>query len=500
MNAAESYPRGRVTLTHLWYVLPAFMLLAVIWGFGEITPADFWWHIRTGQVILELRRIPRIDLYSFTHMGEPWMYQSWLMEIILYLIYRAGGAPLTLLAHGLFITTGYLFLQKALLLIAPRDARVSATITIAVAVLSMQNWAVRPQSISFTLFGLVMYLLTRYQRLGGRVLWWLPPVFLIWANAHGGFIFGLGLLGCFTLSHIWETYRSNRTWAISEVILPIALALLVLAINPAGPIGLVNYVLGFVRHPITRSYNMEFQPLSVRTFTGASFVVLVVLLIAILIRKHYCPNLFESLCLLVFGTLALWAIRNPPWFGFVAAPVAARALAMRPTAKQRISLGNYQINRLLLLCLIVLDIICLPWFRAALPRWGERHGVIRQYTPVDATTYACEHFPSNARVFNEMEYGSYIIWACPQLPVFIDTRFELYSPDEWEEYLAISYARYDWQRILDQYKITHLFLHPERQENLINAATESPYWQLIYQDDVSVIFARSDRFPQISAK
>jgi hypothetical protein len=493
MNAIVSSQYKRITLTHVWLALPALVLLSAIWGSAEIAPNDYWWHIRTGQIILESGQIPQVDLYTFTHAGDPWVYQAWLMQIALYLIYQLGGAPFTLFIHALVIVSGYVLLQMELRQLTRHNVRLASVITLGAAVLSMGNWAVRPQNISFFLFGLILFVLLRYRRQGGRLLWWLPLIFLVWVNTHGGFVFGLMLVGCFVMSQIWDTCRTGEPLPVRSVLLPSALALTVLAINPVGPIRIVSYVIGFVRHTATRTLNAEFAPLSITTLPGALFFAGMFILVVILIRHNHRPDTFESLTLVVFALLAMGAIRNLPWFGFVSAPVAATALTRASQRAPVIHPGRIQTNFLFLATLVGFALISLPWLRSALPVRISHRNVITQYTPIGATAYVCDNLPTGARIFNEMSYGSYMIWGCPRLPVFIDTRIELYPFEEWEEYLAISIGQYNWQRLLDQYGITHLLLNRKVQPYLITAAAESPCWKEVYRDDVSVVFARTER-------
>ncbi|MCD6289305.1 MAG: hypothetical protein J7M34_02285 [Anaerolineae bacterium] len=483
--------RVSISLRQVWAALPALVLLAAVWGLGEIAPHDFWWHVRTGQLMLEMKHIPHVDLYTFTHFHEPWTYQAWLMEIGLYLIYRTGGAPLTLFVHAIVIVAGYILVQRELVRITHGDMPLAAVATIGGAVLGEQNWAVRPQSISFLFFGLTLSLLLRYEEKQGAQLWWLPIIFLVWVNAHGGFIFGLALVGAFAVGKLWDVYRSGeRRWPVRDLMLPLALTVFVLALNPVGPMGIVKYVLGFVRSPGTRTLNAEFRPTTIRTLTGALFTFVSLVLVSVLVWSRYRPAAWETIALVGFGLLALWAIRDPPWFGFVAAPVIARAKTYAVPRPKLASRGRPWANAVILGLLIIMAIICLPWFRSAFPAWNRHRSVIKRGTPIAATAYICEHLPSDARVFNEMGYGSYMIWGCPRLPVFIDTRIELYSFQELKEYLAIGFGRYDWQQLLARYGITHLLLSREVQPHLIEAADASPCWEELYRDRYSVVFAR----------
>src|SRR5690242_6825835 len=78
----------RLTLDTIWLLLPPVVLLIIL-NLQTITPNDFWWHLRTGQIIVDTRTLPNIDLFTFSRSGVTWTNQSWLTEIIFYLLYRA---------------------------------------------------------------------------------------------------------------------------------------------------------------------------------------------------------------------------------------------------------------------------------------------------------------------------------------------------------------------------------------------------------------------------
>lgn len=490
MSALAPSRQGLMSLKRVWQMMPVLVLLSAAWGWGQIAPNDFWWHIRTGQLILEAGQIPRTDVYTFTHTGDPWVYQAWLMQIGLYLVYRAGGAPLTLFIHVLLVVVGYVLLQRGLLEATRDHVRLASTLVIGAAVLGMEAWTVRPQGISIFLFGLTLFLLIRYRHRQGRVLWWLPLIFLVWVNAHGGFVFGLALCGSFVIGQIWDARRAGRTLPLRDLMLPVLLAAATLAANPVGPLGIINYVLGFARHPGTHTLNAEFRPLSVATGPGALFIVVVIMLVAVMIWRRRRPDVFGALALLIFGLLALWAERNRVWFGMAGAPVAAALLTSGSENAPAVQRGQPGANAMVLAILVGVAAVCLPWFRGGFPQWNARRGVVARATPIGATAYLCENLSAEARIFNDMSFGSYVIWGCPRRPVFIDTRFELYSLREWQEYLAIGAGRFDWQQWLDRRGITHLLLNPEAQAPLIAAAAGSPCWKEVYRDGVSVVFAR----------
>ncbi|MGH9905829.1 MAG: hypothetical protein ACRD8U_09650, partial [Pyrinomonadaceae bacterium] len=50
----------------------------------QISDADFWFHLKTGEYIWQTGMIPRTELWSFTHFGAPWIAHGWLAGAIFY--------------------------------------------------------------------------------------------------------------------------------------------------------------------------------------------------------------------------------------------------------------------------------------------------------------------------------------------------------------------------------------------------------------------------------
>ena len=488
------------TLPQLWAIV-SLACIFIILGLWLVRPHDFWWHVRVGQWIVENGRLPHADLFSFTRAGEPWAYQSWVMEIIFYLLLHAGDLPLVIFFHAVVITAAY-----ALLLLVNRrasggDLRWAAMATIAAAALGFDNWNVRPQTISFLLFAVTLYLIERHaahlavgrSRLrGNHALWWLPPLFVFWANAHGGFIFGLALLGAFLLTRLLAWFRRQCRFPTHLFLITVLSAVATL-VTPLG-LGMIDYMLSFLHHPVTRYLNTEFMPPTIRTLGGQLFFGFLAAWIGLLSAGRYRFSLHESIRLLLFGGLALMASRNTAWFGFVAAPTMAASLRCwageRGRAKS-MHVGLPGINRALAALVGLLVLLSLPWFRPYLPLPQPRRAYVSAETPVQAVAFL-RRLPQPRRVFHEASYGSYMIWAIPEVPVFIDTRMELYPPAQWSDYIALSQARYDWEAILKRYGVDILLLQRETQQPLIEAATAAPGWERCYQDEQAVIFQRRE--------
>ena len=65
--------------------------LLLLPGYSLLQDPDVFWHIRTGQWILDHMQFPTVDVFSHTANGNPWVPTEWLSEIFLALAYNFGG-------------------------------------------------------------------------------------------------------------------------------------------------------------------------------------------------------------------------------------------------------------------------------------------------------------------------------------------------------------------------------------------------------------------------
>ena len=70
----------------------ALVVLAVFAaGLSKIADLDFWWHLKTGQLIVQQHEIPRQDVYSYTAAGREYVDHEWLFQVAQYLVFDAFG-------------------------------------------------------------------------------------------------------------------------------------------------------------------------------------------------------------------------------------------------------------------------------------------------------------------------------------------------------------------------------------------------------------------------
>ena len=72
-------------------VAVSLLALSAAVSFQKIRTFDYWWHLRTGELIVDLGTVPKSDPYSFTASGEPWIDSHWLHQVGLYAVHGIGA-------------------------------------------------------------------------------------------------------------------------------------------------------------------------------------------------------------------------------------------------------------------------------------------------------------------------------------------------------------------------------------------------------------------------
>ena len=486
-------------IEHIWAVT-VMMGIFLFLNLQPIRPNDFWWHMAVGRETWGSGHIPLVDTYSFTRAGEPYLsyHQFWLMEVVLYLVYKLGGAILVVLAQTAMIFPAYLLL----LIIAyrlTRNWRAAALSIVFAFSLGFSNWNVRPQAISYLLGALVLWSITEFKRTQ-RKTWLLiiPITMVLWVNSHGSFPIGLALVAIWVAHESWTVLLLRirvGKWSFKPLLpanLCLLFAILACLVNPRG-FGFVGYLSMMAGNKIVQNFMLEWMQPTFNSLEGLIFFTMFLGSSVLLALSPRRPSMYQILTYLIFGALGLKYIRGSIWYGIVMAPIVAEHLSavfdQLGVPSNSVSTRRTQrINQIFVGVLALLAFISLPWFKSYWPVVPENTRIIAAETPVDATQFMLEQ-GLRPQVFHDMAFGSYLIWSAqPEFKVFVDSRVELYPPQIWDDYYNIGNALYDWEDKLAFYGIKTLMLEIENQSRLIEAAAASPNWALVYEDSAAVIF------------
>ncbi len=495
---AQRATRNTLTLDTVW-IGAALALLALRPLLTPLPPHDLWWHLAMGRDILAQGAIPTVDAYSFTQAGAPFYDQSWLAQVLMVSLDRLGGVELLIAAQALVIALAYGLLLRLCIRRSGRVRLSVALLLLATLPLSFDNWLVRPQSYAIPLFVGFLYVLTAWRLGWNNRLWLLPLVMVLWVNVHGTFVLGLALVAVVfvgeALKRMWRPgARGQGPQSASATPPPLSLrplaiwgglAALATLANPRGW-GVLGYVRNLVGSSAVTSLVTEWAPPTVREPGGAIFFLFVLGLVAVLVYARRRPDLTDLLLAGAFFWLALGAGRSIIWFGIAATPLlVVQAGTLLPPPRPAAP-GAPAINAALFGLLSILLAICLPWVKPYLipPPQGA---LLSDDTPV-AAVEALRALPDRpGRLFHAMGYGSYLMWAAPEQPVFADPRIELYPYAQWVDYINLGQAN-NVEARLARYRIDGLLLDKKEQQPLVAWARQAPGWRLRYEDARAVLF------------
>src|SRR5271157_4235629 len=77
-----------------------FLSMTFLLGIFPLKDADFYWHLRTGDLIRQTGQVPRVDFYTFTRQGTPWIDLHWIFQVGISWVREHGGVPALTLAKA----------------------------------------------------------------------------------------------------------------------------------------------------------------------------------------------------------------------------------------------------------------------------------------------------------------------------------------------------------------------------------------------------------------
>jgi hypothetical protein len=235
----------------------------------------------------------------------------------------------------------------------------------------------------------------------------------------------------------------------------------------------------------------EWAPQTVRDLNGVIFFIFVIVGIVLLAYAPRRPDPVEMLVVGVFFWLALGAVRNNIWFIAVATPLLVDQLASwLPRDETPAFQGAPPINAALAGIIGLLMLLALPWVKPTLGLPPEVGSLLSPETPIAAVGFLKGEPQRPARLFHEMSYGSYLIWADSGQKVWADPRIELYPLEQWLDYQRLSGGA-NVDELLAKYGIDGLLLSNKNQEALVEYAQARPQaWQRRYADEEATYFVR----------
>ncbi len=462
------------------YALPAVNALRV----AAVGDPDIWWHLRTGQWILEHRAIPHADPFSSFGAGKPWAAYSWLFELLLYGLYVRLGL-IGILAYTSFML---LTITMALHRLTKRcQAHFPAAIALVyLACFSLSHlYTPRPWLFSILLFILELDILMQVRRTGRpNELAWLPLLFVFWVNLHIQFVDGLIVFGLACLDSLIPSRPLTAVTKVSSVKLFLALLVTVLA-TFCNPYGWHIYVVAheLASQPGVLNKLQELRAVPFRDPVDWTFLAIALGTVgAFAWSRRKLPFEWAVLC---FSIAMGFRSQRDVWI------LAASATAfLAPTLKssqprQELRPGRSAITW----SAICAALIIFLGLRSRLLHEMQLHKDLEAALPVRAVDFVEAHH-IQGRIFNDYTWGGYLIWRLHK-PVSLDGRAALYGDARIDHIDSIWNGKPGWD---SNPELNHagIVIGPS-DAPLSQLLRQDARYRLAYEDHLATVFVR--RYP-----
>jgi len=492
---------------------------------------DFWWHLKTGEWIVEKRSIPQVDLYTFTEQETPWIDLHWGFQLLITGLYHLGGVNLVILVKALIITAavavGWLAGGRAL----PVWLKVALWIP-AVICISGRGYE-RPEMLS-QLFLAGWLWMVRHVEERPRLIWFLPVLQVLWVNCHALFVLGLVVGACFVVDCLLRDFAQGR-WGLergtrqpsAQVIVRVGVLVAVAClVNPYFEEGALFPLTLYRKFTVEQDFYSAhigefFRPVDHVIRRGPSALASIYLLSEIAVwciavasfvwllwrRGRWSP--LRVLLFAGFSHLAWEATRNTNIFSIVSSYVACENFAdalpeqkSAPAAQPGLR-GSWVISGVLVS--LIVAVVSGVWAEIGEPNKAFGLGEARNWFIHEAARFAGKQgFPRRAFLAHNGQAAVYAYHNAPERLVFMDARLEVCSRATFEEFNRIlaAMARGDprWQELFLQNKgeLPVVILDSRISRPQINGMFFTPDWRLVFADRTAAVFLPNELADKLS--
>ena len=422
---------------------------------------DMFWHIRTGQYIVQHHGVPTADPFSWpgTETRLSWMPQAWLFDVMAAGVYGVGGFA------ALYLATAMLFgllsvLVMWLAYVRTKHLTLSAFIGVFALAGVMRSVAPRPQALTFVLLVAVALLLEKKR-------WYLAlPLMVVAVNVHGP---------------IYPLYLALFAYyVLPESPLVFLGACAVVFVQPFG--------LALLRYPFTSigGDTALIEEFRATRLVEQPFLLVALALLAIGIDWR-SVKLRDALLALALAALSLVAVRHMPYLFILGLPILAPYLRIlqSPNALQWPDGVPPETLRFLMVGAILLAGVMI-----GIRGYQTGVNVDRGY-PKAAVAWVKER--PIERLWNNWSDGGYLLFN--GVRSFVDGRGDpfssVYNPKVSlaGDYIDSFYLKTDVRPLLDQYRVEYLLVG--KKLALYRVLEQSKDFSAVYRDADYVVFRYS---------
>ncbi|WP_298859722.1 hypothetical protein [uncultured Gimesia sp.] len=500
----DRFPEALRVSRYTFFTVCILSLAFLLFSSMPLWHTDIWGHLAYGKMIWETGSIPNFEPLVPLSSGIPFIDTAWLSQIIGFQSYQFFGV-----AGIKFLYAAAITMCMGLLLYRVHKRTDSFLWgLVCVAGFLLCDWKqlgiVRPQLAGLLCFVLLFTVLNA-RKWRGSYWFLITGLFVLWANLHGSFPVGLGLIGCFLVGRAMDVGRKSGSWkamfrdtVTRRYFLLLELSAIAVLVNPYG-LQLYTEVFAFSANA-NLSELIEWNPLTLRMYQGKAAALLGLMIVIACRLSPRRISTAEVLILVGLGTAALWSSRMIIWW----APVAAYYLAIHGAAIWGYKLKRWteqneedEVHFAGKWSVVSVGVI---WICFAITPIGSQilHGKqvdfeksVSGSTPIGAVNYLKEK-KIEGQLFNSMELGDYLVWEGPaQASVFTNSHVHLLPREVWNHYLRIVNLGSDGDELLERYGVNTIVLDLPRRNNLLRRLERDGEWRVGYKDGRSVVLLRN---------
>jgi hypothetical protein len=484
--AVLSRPALRVTaMVLLLTVGPLFTASSPL---TSLLNGDIFWHLRSGLWIFQNHAVPREGLFS-QYVDRSWVDCNWGFDVLAAVVYKLLGIR----GFVVLLMAFRLAMAGATFLVAGGRKRRfwSAVVLSAVAQYVITDLALRPILFSILSFGILLYLLIESRRLSDiRPLFWVPLLFVIWANLDAQFLDGLLLLAVYVTAEVTEAVFRKRIVPTLSVVKILGIAGLSVIATLLTP-----YTLRLFSGAFENAYSnvlfANFQEMQAMPFRRPQDFALMILVMAafLALGRQRSRDLFKIGALSLFIMLAfrlqrdVWCVVLPS-IAVIGDACGEWCWKQRQQVPSEVWGREKPLVAVIVLVLFGAAIVHLPTDPALMKQAGRAF-----------PTKACDYIRVNqlpGPLFNTYYWGGFLTWYLPEYPVSMDSRLNLYGDDITNRYFKVSGGN---QRLeTDPSFARAQIILLERSSSMLKALTTLPalkdQFRVAYEDDVAAVLVR----------
>ena len=498
----------------LFFTLLAIILIAIfsISVSQKTLQNDTFYTIKIGEHIIESGGIDMLDPFSW-HQNLEYTYPHWLYDVMIYLIYQIGGMT------GIYISTCLFAIILGITLFFTniklgKNKVISFVITIGAMYMLRDYIAARAQLVTFILFVLEIlcieqYLNTRKKRYAiGLII-----ISILVANLHVAvwpfmFVLYLPYIAEYITATIEEftakkygkevkqgekilIERKTKTkWLIVIMIISILAGFL----TPLGTTP-YTYLIKTMQGNTTQNIN-EHLPLTL--INNTDIICALIIFLALLIFTNSKIRLSDLFMLAGLTLLMFYSKRQCTMFIIIGSIILNKIL-YQWMEKCISDIDEKMINSLVtkfgtFMMIAIVIILSLYFIKPKL----KAEYIDEKTYPVEMSDFILNYFEENniniqdVRLYNEYNYGSYLLYR--DIPVFIDSRADLYSPefnegvDVFTDFINSSNLGVYFEDIFEKYDITHVILYKNSKINMIIENANLDGYKLLKADKKFVFY------------